>query len=378
MTPGRSVLACNSPYDQGGLGQHFAQLVEDARDAGHLHRYLAPAIRPGDEYGSVVPNRTFGLLKYTPIRFSPSWRTYAVCELFDRRTARRLPSADDFIGFTGMSHHCFHAARRSGYDRLKLVATNSHVDNVRRLHARSARDSDLRDTWLHGLQARKIKREYEMADTIYVHSEYVRQSFLDAGVPASKLQRTVLRVAPRFCPPAQRPEDGRFRLVYVGRLEATKGIAVLMEAFDQLDLGALELTLVGGWSTRSVRKYLQPLLSEDDRIVLRPGDPLPALQAADLFVHASYEDGFGYAPMEALASGVPVLATEDTGMKEYIQEGKNGYVVPTGSIPAIVEGIEAVYRRPLAATSSLLPKTYYDTTPASSGPLAFSRTAGPR
>lgn len=377
MTRGRSVLACNSPYNQGGLGQHFAQLVEDARDAGQLHHYLTPAIRPDDEYGSIVPNRTFGLLQYTPIRFSPSWRTYVVCELFDRRTARQLPAADTFIGFTGMSYHCFHAARRSEYDCLKLVATNSHVDNVRRLHAQSARDSGLRDTWLHGPQARKIKREYEMADTIYVHSEYVRQSFLDAGVPASKLQRTVLRVSPRFCPPTQRPDDGRFRLVYVGRLEATKGIAVLMEAFTQLDLGALELTLVGGWSTRSLRKYLQPLLSDDDRIVLCPGDPLPALQTADLFVHASYEDGFGYAPMEALACGVPVLATEDTGMKEYVQEGKNGYVVPTGSIPAIVEGIEAVYRRPLAATSSLLPEAYYQTTQASSSAsLSSPTTAG--
>lgn len=372
MTRGRSVLACNTPYGEGGLGQHFAQLVEDARAADTLHRYLAPAVRANDRYGSAVSDRTFGLLDYTPIRFSPSWRTYVVCSLFDHRAARHLPPADTFMGFAGMSYHSFRAAQRAGYARLELVAANSHVDNVRRLHARAARDSGLRDTWLHGPQTRKIKREYEMADTIHVHSEYVRQSFLEAGLPAEKLQRTVLRIAPRFVPPAQRPDDGRFRLVYVGRLEATKGIVALMEAFSQLDLGGLELALVGGWSTRAVRKYLQPLLSADDRIILCPGDPLPVLRAADLFVHASYEDGFGYAPMEALACGVPVLVTEDTGMKEYVEAGRNGYILPTGSVDAIVEGIEAVHRRPLAATTSLLPEVYRR--PAASRPAVDSST----
>ena len=93
----------------------------------------------------------------------------------------------------------------------------------------------------------------------------------------------------------------------------------------------------------------------DERITVGPGDPLPLLQRADAFVHPTYEDGFGYAPMEALACGVPVIATKDTGMKEYVQEGGNGYVVPTGSVEAIAEALMRVSKTPLATTRSLLP-----------------------
>ena len=67
-----------------------------------------------------------------------------------------------------------------------------------------------------------------------------------------------------------------------------------------------------------MRRYLERARARDPRISVVPGDPLPHLQRARLCVHPAYEDGFGYAPAEALACGVPVIVTEDTGMKELI------------------------------------------------------------
>ena len=55
--------------------------------------------------------------------------------------------------------------------------------------------------------------------------------------------------------------------------------------------------------------------------------------------------------MEALACGVPVVVTEDTGMKEYVEEGVNGYVVPTGHVDALVERLEHLRRHPLELPS---------------------------
>ena len=48
--------------------------------------------------------------------------------------------------------------------------------------------------------------------------------------------------------------------------------------------------------------------------------------------------------MEAMMCGVPVIVTEDTGMKENVIEGENGYVVPTGSWEAILEQMYQVYK----------------------------------
>jgi len=356
------VIACNSSYGQGGVGQHFAQLVEESRAQGELARYYAPGLKPDDERGHRVSTRRWQdwLVRYTPVRFSPSWRSYLGNEFFDRRVADTLKyTAERFMGFVGKSLRSFRRAADLGVDHLELVAANSHVHNLKRLHDRARERHGIGDSWLNAAQMRKTRREYEAADTIYVHSEYTRRSFLDAGIPESKLERTHLRVHPRFAPPEQRPDDGLFRIVYVGRVEATKGIPLLLEAFDALSGTDKQLTLVGGWSTRRMRKYVEDWLP-DDRIRLAPGDPLPALHAADAFVHPTYEDGFGYAPMEALASGVPVIATEDTGMKEYIREGENGYVVPTGRVAPIVDRLQHLRRHPKAATTSLLPTSYHE------------------
>jgi glycosyltransferase involved in cell wall biosynthesis len=281
-------------------------------------------------------------------------------ELYDRRVARHLttPTAR-FLGFVGNALRSFQQARRLGVDRLELVAANSHVQNVKNAHDRAAEGRAMDDSWLNPAQVRKTLREYDAADTIYVHSKYTRRSFERAGVDPAILDRTYLYVHPRFRPPEHRPQDDTFRIVYVGRVDTTKGIPHLFEAFSQLSVRDATLTVVGGWSTRSMRTYVETRLDEDDRIRVAPGDPLPALHAVDVLVHPSYEDGFGYAPMEALACGVPVVVTADTGMKEYVDEEINGYVVPTGSTPRLVDALERVYQNPLAGTVSLLPDRYW-------------------
>ena len=104
-----------------------------------------------------------------------------------------------------------------------------------------------------------------------------------------------------------------------------------------------------------MRLFMEDWLRRDLDITMAPGDPLPVLHQADVFVHPTYEDGFGYAPMEALACGVPVIATEDTGMKEYIVDGTNGFVVPTGDSDAILDRLHDIVRHPLARTHDLTP-----------------------
>ena len=61
-------------------------------------------------------------------------------------------------------------------------------------------------------------------------------------------------------------------------------------------------------------------------------------------MHPSYVDAFSYGAAEALACGVPVIVSEDTGMKDLIEAGRNGLVWPTGDLPALTETIEAAYR----------------------------------
>jgi glycosyltransferase involved in cell wall biosynthesis len=106
----------------------------------------------------------------------------------------------------------------------------------------------------------------------------------------------------------------------------------------------MRLILLGGWGSRGMRRFVQRACARDARIAVRRGDPFAALPAARLSVHPSYEDGFGYAPAEALACGVPVLVSEDTGMKELIEPGRTGAIFPTDDLNALAEAIDAAYR----------------------------------
>ncbi len=348
------VIACGSPYAKGGIGQHFAQLVEESRNEGVLARYYTPGIKPGDaRIGIQISLQDFHRIrKYTPIRFSQSWTSHLKGEIFDRKVAGMLGDpAEAFMGFVGKTLHSFRSASSSGFKKLELIAANSHVNNLKKLHDRAKIETGINDGWLNEAQRRKTLKEYEMADVIYVHSEYVRESFVKEGIAADKLQRMYLAIDERFKPPAGKPDDGVFRVAYVGRVEASKGIPLLIKAFSTLSVEA-ELTLVGGWSTRAMRVYMEQQMRRDPRIRLAPGDPLPVLQRADVFVHPTYEDGFAYAPYEALACGVPVIVTEDTGMKEYVTEGANGYIVPTGDWQALRERMEHIASHPMKQTSS--------------------------
>lgn len=339
------TIACNAPYGSGGLGRHLTQLVEEAREAGKLGRYFATAVPPGDPAGEAIPEPLLGkLVRVMRLRFSPGWTHYLRGDLFDRAVATRLPGGEVLRAFSYQSRRCLEQARRAGYRHLLLESASVHADRVARQQARAERDWDLESGWLNEALRRKALGEYARADAIYVTSGLSRATFLEAGVPEGKLRLRCLQIDPRYRPAAARPEDGVFRVVYAGALTVLKGVPVLLEAASHLPRSGVELTLVGGWSSRGMRRYLAERQARDPRLRITSGDPLPHLQRADVFVHPSYTDGFGYAPMEALACGVPLIVSDETGMQEHVREGVDGYVVPTGSWQAILERLDHLMR----------------------------------
>lgn len=362
------ILSCAAPLGGGGLGQHLAQLVQETLDEGMVATVYCQGEEARHGTGSesidglntvVIRGRWWDerLLPHLQ-RFSGASLNTVVGDLFDRRVAslqRRAP--DRFMGFVGKSLRSFRAVRGLGGNcTLELVAANSHVLQVAERHRFAERVLGISDTWLGARQIAKTIREYDEADLVYVHSDYTRNSMLSHGVPESKLVRTYLRVHPRFkpSPDAERPTDDTFRVVYAGRLDATKGVPLLIEAFRKLNIRNSELRLVGGYPSRKMREFCQAAIGGDERVVVGSGDPVAPFQRADVYVHATFEDGFAYAPAEALACGTPVVVTEDTGMKEYVRPGENGYVIATGDVDAIVSSLETIRSSPLKSGQTLL------------------------
>lgn len=348
---GSAVVACAAPYGVGGTGQCLAAVVEELRTEGALAHYLTVRRRPGDPAGHHVRlDRSRRLLERRSLPISFAWREGLAGILFDAAVARRLPPADgqqSFVGFAGQALRSFRRARRLGYGPLVLESPTSHVDHVRRRHRAATSAYPIEPSWLSESTYRRTLGEYEEADEIVVLSEYARETFERAGVPAAKLRRRVVLPATRFAPPARREPEHSFRIVYSGRLQVTKGVPVLLDAVSRIPNADVRLILVGGTATASMDRYLRARQSADGRVTLASGDPLSFLHRADAFVHPSFEDGFGFAPAEALATGLPVIVTEDTGMKENVVPGRNGYLVPTGDVSALVEALGELRAHPL-------------------------------
>jgi glycosyltransferase involved in cell wall biosynthesis len=350
LPPGRVVVSCSAPRGTGGLGRHVNEIVA-ALERGEQppvcicdwHRAFASmSARQSLHHKLRAPSLTRMLLA-SPVRLSPGLRTRSLMVEFDAYAARRLPAADHLIAFNGQALTQFRAASRAGYESVALVSANSHLRRVARQHARAHRQYPLEGSWTTHLVERNLM-EYAQADRIYVASRYVRESFLEEGFPDEALSYFPLTPDPRYERGEVPRTSGRFDIVYVGSLAVHKGVPLLIDAVSRLPHADVRLLLVGGWGTRGMRRFIQTACARDRRISVCPGDPLPHLRSARLCVHPAYEDGFAYAPAEALACGVPTIVSEDTGMKDLIDSPRTGMILPTGDLDALTEAIDAAYR----------------------------------
>jgi glycosyltransferase involved in cell wall biosynthesis len=354
---GRAVVSCMAPLGSGGLGRHLGEMLDALARGGQPAECICSSTRAAASGAAGrAPRHALGIpylasvLRALPLPTSVGVRARAAAVEFDAYAAERLPQAEHLIAFNGQALRQLQAARGAGYESLSLVAANPHLRLLARQHALAHSQYPLEGSWASRLLERNLA-EYEQAQRIYVASEYTRDSFLEQGYPAERLARFPLTPDPRFASAGAREPSDLFELVYVGSLAVHKGVPLLIDAVRRLGRSDIRLRLVGGWGTPGMRRFVREACAGDARISVCPGDPLAHLRAAALCVHPAYEDGFAYAPAEALAAGVPVIVSEDTGMKELIAPGRDGVIVATGDLDALTETIDAAYRREILTAS---------------------------
>jgi len=170
-------------------------------------------------------------------------------------------------------------------------------------------------------------REYHLADRILVPSEPARQSFIRRGLDPRHVVKVPYGVdVSAFSIPTRDRQPAA--IISIGTVGLQKGHQHLVEAFRMLSTRGASLTLVGavtpGWDKRL-------RLDQDGLRVTGPvarNRVIEELQRASIFVLASIHDGFGLVIAQAMACGLPVIATEATGVRELITDGVEGIVVP--------------------------------------------------
>lgn len=143
-------------------------------------------------------------------------------------------------------------------------------------------------------------------------------------------------------------------LIWVGRLEKLKGVDILIEALAQLDDREFTLLIVGGDErARALKAELQAQVREaglegNVRFVgAVPHDDLPTYySAADVCVVPSYYESFGLVAVEAMACGVPVVASRVGGLVSTVTDGVSGYLIPWRCPEPFAEKLEVLLNNP--------------------------------
>lgn len=267
----------------------------------------------------------------------------AVARCLERAARRdRLPQV--VMAYDDGALASFQAARRHGVATVYELPIG-HWRFARRLFAEEA---ERRPGWaptLEGLTdspAKLARKDAELAaaDLVLVPSDFVRRTLAEAPGAGR------VSVVPYGCPPPQsqppaRSSGGPLRVLFVGGLSQRKGLADLLDAVALLP-AAVQLTLIG----RAPAVACAPL---EQALALHrwlPSLPHPALLAEmrrhDVLVLPSLCEGLPLVLGEALAQGLPVIATPHAAAEEWIEHGVQGFVVPIRDPAAIATHLETL------------------------------------
>jgi starch synthase len=194
---------------------------------------------------------------------------------------------------------------------------------------------------------RRMDREFEACDWIVVPSNVARQSFTEMG-HGDKTVVVLPGVDTQFFSPPPRPAEAPlFRACYVGRVQVTKGVGYLLQAWKRLALSGAELVLIGEVSP-DIRPFLKTYVDSSVRIVekMSPEEIAACYRESSLFVFPSVSEGLAEELLEAMASGLPIVASDMSGATDCIVNGEQGWIVPTRDVDALADTIRWCFKNP--------------------------------
>jgi glycosyltransferase involved in cell wall biosynthesis len=178
------------------------------------------------------------------------------------------------------------------------------------------------------------------SDFILLASEFAKKTFIDSGINEDKLFVIKRGVnLEKFKP--SKIKNKKFKVLFVGRLSLRKGVQYLLEAWTKMHLKDAELLLVG-----SIDNNIKPILSKynDIKNIVFRGflkDTLEVYKESTIFVFPSLEEGSAKVTYEAMAAGLPVITTENSG--SVVRDGLDGFIIPIRDTESIIEKVSFFY-----------------------------------
>lgn len=256
---------------------------------------------------------------------------YWVKRRFDQAVARRLQKADGVdvvVGMYGACESTFRIADRIGAFKVLHFVNSRPCEHNRILREMAGLSSGHHEMIPVDVE-RRVEAEIEAADLILVPSNFVAKQFGDSGKVAIIPYGVDLE---SFGASQRSRSAGRLECLCVAQIGYRKGIKILIEAARRLG-DRVRVNLVGPLVSREVLNDLPANVNYQGAVP--PGGVPLAMQRADIFVLPTLEDACALVTLEAMACGLPVVTTHNNGSAELIDDGVDGFVVPSGDVDAL-------------------------------------------
>ncbi len=159
----------------------------------------------------------------------------------------------------------------------------------------------------------------------------------------------IRRFGPQVAPMENLKRPDEKTILFVGRIEPRKGLSTLIKAFELVlkNIPEAKLVIVGDTPLKRIYEYRTRKLA--DRVIFLgkvPAKMIPSVyRSADVFVApASGKESFGIVLIEAMASKIPVIASNIEGYREVVIDGYNGLLFPANDYQCLARTIEWVLK----------------------------------
>jgi glycosyltransferase involved in cell wall biosynthesis len=293
----------------------------------------------------------WGAWRRLPRGWRPNSPVMVTVVMRDELWSRWIPPCSVFHGWMGQSVASLPAAKRQGARTLVENAGRhpahfhkAPLEECERFKIKPSQYSPLLPTAL----IHRMEREYEICDRIVVPSNLAHGSFTEFGLADKTIVIFPGVDEQFFSPRPQQPEPragNLFRVCFAGRVELSKGAGYLLQAWKRLGLANSELVLAG-----EVRPEMKELLeTHADSSVRTPGfltmqKLVELYRESDLFVFPSVNEGLAQVLLEAMATGLPVVASDLSGACDCVTEGKEGFIVAARDVDRTAKAIHWCYQ----------------------------------
>lgn len=319
--------SCATIFNGGGIGNTSFNAVLGIYRKHWLKNLYVSSFVPSEVDASLI--KTLGLPGKTLrklTRFNPSLFYRLHDDYFDSFVARNLKPAQIFHGW---NQHCLKSLQvaRSQGSRIVIERASSHLLTAQAILKEEYDKFGLAVPPIDKKALEKGLAEFELADKITVPSKFAYESFLKQKVPVEKLVQIPFGVElVKFSP---RPKKGDiFTYLFVGQVSLRKGAHYLLDAWKRMKDSKSRL-LIAGKVMPDMKPYLDKESLPERVEITYFNHPQEAYEQADVFVFPSLEEGMALVTLEALASGLPIITTFNSG--SVVEDGIEGFIVPSAN-----------------------------------------------